>query len=232
MKRQALQQVADQHILTIKKHGSHIPGSFAAEAIHDLRVEYKKLRALLRLLRLNMPESLKKLYKAAGKVRDLQVFLTIPVPAPVFIHNKQKQLFRYKENLVRVIEVTRFKKIKIAKDAPDNALEKFVQEKTAAIHILLLAGNAESHLHDIRKNYKDIIYANKHFGMDDESMNAMATQLGEFNDRCIALSLLQNRGDIPAEEHLTLDRLQATWQQEKDYMQAQLWQQIQQHPPV
>lgn len=228
MKRQALQQAVDQHIQNIKKYCSQIPGSFAQEAIHDLRVEYKKLRALLRLMHMDVPAPLKTLYKAAGKVRDWQLFPAIPVAAPVFIQNKQKQLFRYKENLVRVIEATRFKKIKIGKDAPDNALEKFVQEKTAAIHIFLLAGNEEQHLHGIRKSYKDIIYNNKLFGVEDESMNAMATQLGDFNDRCIALSLLHDRGDIPSEEHTMLDKLQANWQQEKDAMQKQLLVQIQQ----
>lgn len=59
-------------------------------------------------------------------------------------------------------------------------------------------------------------------------MNAMATQLGDFNDRCIALSLLHDRGDIPSEEHTMLDKLQANWQQEKDAMQKQLLFQIQQ----
>jgi hypothetical protein len=54
-------------------------------------------------------------------------------------------------------------------------------------------------------------------------MNAIATQLGDFNDRCIALSLLQDRGNIPEEENTVLDKLQVNWEQEKQVLLQHLF---------
>jgi CHAD domain-containing protein len=219
MKRQAMEQVIDQHIHKIKKHSLLVPGSFVVDDIHDIRVEYKKLRAFLRLLQLQIPEKLKVLYKAAGAVRDLQLFLTVNIPAPLFIQTKQKQLFSCKESLVGAIEDIHFKKVsneikkQLPHQLPDNALQKFIQQKIAAIHILSLVADEEKNLHAIRKNYKDIIYNNKLFGVENESMNAIATQLGDFNDRCIALSILKDRDGTP--EEAILDKLESQWEEEK-----------------
>jgi len=58
----------------LKKYSGQIPGSFGEEDIHELRVEYKKLRAFVRLVKLDkgagdlkLPGKLKSLYHAAGK---------------------------------------------------------------------------------------------------------------------------------------------------------------------
>ncbi len=74
---------------TLKKHMRHMEQCASlwlytddGEAIHQLRVEYKKMRALIRLERLGtpagrkitIPRNLKKLYKNAGEVRSLQIY--------------------------------------------------------------------------------------------------------------------------------------------------------------
>src|SRR5688572_9622070 len=71
-----------------------IPGSFAPEDIHEFRVAFKKLRALLRLIHpaaihshtLGVPPPLLSLYHVAGAVRDLQV--NLPLLTDAFVKNK------------------------------------------------------------------------------------------------------------------------------------------------
>ncbi len=45
MKQAYLAAVIKKHGRRIKQYGEQLPGSFETEMIHDLRVEYKKLRA-------------------------------------------------------------------------------------------------------------------------------------------------------------------------------------------
>lgn len=168
MKRQALERVIDEHVHKMKKHCEAIPGSFAANDIHDLRVEYKKTRAFLRLLKLKLPADLRALYQAAGKVRDLQLFLeNFPIAAACFIENRQRQLFHCKEALVVAVEQTHFKKAQhsIHKALPhqleENAPKKFIDQRVATIHLIVQVAEEENDLHDARKQVKDIIYIRK-----------------------------------------------------------------------
>jgi CHAD domain-containing protein len=261
MNRQALEHVIRRHLHHIEKYCDQIPGSFTVEDIHELRVEYKKSRAFLRLLqherdagKLQMPEPLKAVYKTAGEVRDIQLFLLLisglPIAGalPVFLSAWQKQLFSCKEALVKAIEEANFKKItaSIKKELPDqlqdDTIQQFMHEKIAAIRIILLAAEEENDLHDIRKNLKDIIYNIRLFENDlqipfpvqtfasEKELSDMASRLGDFNDRCIALDMLQaHAGDnLPPSEQKLLNELQTSWQQQKDSAQQQLLQQVQQ----
>jgi CHAD domain-containing protein len=119
MKKAYLADVIKKHGHRIKKYGGQLPGSFEPETIHELRVEYKKLRAFIRLVQmdagarhLDMSPAIKTVYHAAGRVRDLQLFLP-KVQARVEQKNislshyqqyLQQRLFRAKEALVKAIE--------------------------------------------------------------------------------------------------------------------------------
>lgn len=259
MKREALEEVIVKHINNIEKYSDRLPGSFDHEDIHDLRVNYKKVRAFLRLLHLekdagdlNVPGKLKSLYHHCGKVRDLQLFLielhALPVAAalPVCIGRWKKQLFTYKEETIRAIEEMHFKKMTnhLSKELPrqlqDETIAQFAHQKIAAIHIVLLAADNENDLHAIRKQIKDIIYNIRIFENDwgipfpvsgwksEKSLNDMASRLGDFNDRCLAVSLLQSgySANCHEEEKIALQHLHKNWQQEKEARQHQLLQQV------
>jgi CHAD domain-containing protein len=66
----------------IEKYAQIILISSEPEAIHQLRVGYKKLRAFLRLVKLSssaekgfvIPSTLRAIYVCAGRVRDLQIY--------------------------------------------------------------------------------------------------------------------------------------------------------------
>lgn len=259
MKRAALEEVIVRHINSIEKNSNRLPGSFDQEDIHDLRVDYKKVRAFLRLLQLqkdagdlNMPGKLRSLYHHCGKVRDLQLFLVelhaLPVSAslPVCIGRWKQQLFTYKEETVRAIEEMHFKKItkSLTKELPrqlqEETIVQFAHQKIAAIHIVLLAADHENDLHTIRKQLKDLIYNIRIFEHDwgipfpvsgwnsEKSLNDMASRLGDFNDRCIAVSLLQSgySANCHEEEKMALQELHKNWQQEKEARQQQLLKQV------
>lgn len=259
MKRKALSAVVTRHIKNIEKHCHRLPGSFDQEDIHDLRVDYKKIRAFLRLLHLekeagelHIPDKLKAVYQMGGKVRDLQLFLAelhamaVTPDLPVCTTRWNRQLFAYKEQAVHTIEAVHFKKLleEINKELPrrlnDDTIKKFIHQKIAAIHIVLLAADNEKDLHTIRKQLKDIIYSIRIYENDlgipfpitgwktDSELSDMASGLGDFNDRCIALSLLQSgyNDGCGDDEKNKLHELQSIWQQQKDAQQQQLLHQV------
>lgn len=255
MKREALEQVVDNHISNIEKHSKKLPGSFDQEDIHDLRVNYKKVRAFLRLLQLekdaghlHIPVKLKSLYHHGGNVRDWQLFLAeihdagLAEKLPDCMHRWRRQLFTYKEQTVHAIETTHFKRILqgIIKELPrqlqDDTIRRFMHQKIAAIHILLLAADNEKDLHSIRKQLKDIIYCTRIFEkeggmpfpfqgwMNEKELSDMATSLGDFNDQCLAISLLQPSyiDKCNTEEQHILRNLQMNWLHQKEALQRQL----------
>lgn len=258
MKRLALKEVIDKHIGSIKKCCDRMPGCFDQEDIHDLRVDYKKTRAFLRLLQLEkdsgdlqLPDKLKAVYQTGGKVRDLQLFLTqlhaLPVvnDIPTCITRWKKQLFAYKEQAVVAIEEVNFKKIRqdIIHELPgelkEDTVKKFLHHKVAAIHIILLAADDENDLHAIRKQLKDIIYVIRIYENDwgipfpisdwnEKELSELASQLGDFNDRCISISLLPSgySDEIGEGERTILQTLQNKWLKEKNVQEQQLLKQV------
>ena len=260
MKRGALEQVVDKHISNIEKLSHKLPGSFDESAIHDLRVNYKKVRAFLRLLQLekdagqlHIPDKLKSLYHHCGTVRDWQLFLVeihdaaLTEKLPDCMHRWRRQLFTYKEQTVHAVETMHFKRIlhSIIKELPrqlqHDTIKRFMHQKIAAIHILLLAADNEKDLHSIRKQIKDIIYCIRIFEKDwdiqfpfqgfmsEKELSDMATRLGDFNDQCLAISLLQPSyiDKCNYEEQHILRNLQMNWLHQKEARQRQLLYEVQ-----
>jgi CHAD domain-containing protein len=109
----------------------------------------------------------------------------------------------------------------------------------AAIHIILLAADDENDLHSVRKQLKDVIYTIRIFendlgipfpvnGWNEKTLSEMASQLGDFNDRCIAISLLQSgySDEVAENEKNVLQQLQNNWLQQKNAFQQQLLHQV------
>jgi CHAD domain-containing protein len=256
MERQALEEVIDKHISNIEKHSGRLPGCFDKEDIHDLRVGYKKARAYIRLLqleedtgKLHIPHKLKALYQSAGKVRDMQLFLAqlhqLPIihqlPGSISYYNRQ--LFSNKEDTVSAIEAIHFKKIvtsltnELPKKLHVDTVKRFLHRKVAAIHIILLAADDEHDLHSIRKQLKDIIYVIRIFendwglsfpirGWNEKNLSDMASLLGDFNDRCLAISLLRSGYSDNENEKAVLQQLENEWQQKKESQQSELLQKV------
>lgn len=181
MKRVELQIVAKRFCQHQHRFLKKIPGSFSTEDIHQFRVNFKKVRALLRLLNpevnrstaLGMPASLLSLYHVAGTVRDLQV--NIPFLTDLFAKNNvqaisyftklEEDLSEAKNELGDKIEEKSFKKYAhqisdaITNDLEECTIREFVHRKVATIRILLLGLSDDDDIHSIRKHIKDILYS-------------------------------------------------------------------------
>lgn len=263
MKRRELEHIVHKYAKHLQQYGRKIPGAFAVEDVHELRVEYKKLRAFIRLVQLDvdagkhlaMPEKVKALYRAAGTVRDDQLFLVTvqqmaaekEIALPQFQRSLEKKLFPAKEILVK--EVERFddhKAFDHVNDAlpdylHDQTISQFILRRVAAIRILQLALDREEELHAVRKHLKDIFYVIKIFENDwgiefpviawrsEKQLSNVASALGDFNDCCNTVTLLQGsiHESLPAEEQEILVQWKDKLLQEKEASQQAMIQQVQ-----
>ena len=159
MNRASQEQVIKKYSGQLEKLGRKIPGCFEVENIHHWRVDYKKLRAFLRMSNSEIKEQkhlisgdLKTLYKIAGTIRDIQIFIPAFQSAlpdyisntPVYSSLLQRKLFIDKEDYINIYE-----KIAFASEVetlcnllPDylttEKMKKFVQENITAIRLLVL----------------------------------------------------------------------------------------------
>lgn len=263
MKKAYLADVIKKHGHRIKKYGGQLPGSFEPEAIHELRVEYKKLRAFIRLIQmdagarhLDMSPAIKAVYQAAGRVRDLQLFLPKVqarteqenVSLSHYLQYLRQRLFRAKEVLVKAVENLKTGKAidNITDELPGNlddvAIRKFIHRKVASVQFILLALEKDKELHTVRKQLKDIIYNIHIFDKDwgisfpvsawrsEKLLDDTATMLGDFNDRCIALSFLSesDTASLPEDEKAALREWRNALLQEKEAFKQQMVEQLSQ----
>ena len=245
MHTKALKHIITKRFTALEKAVAGIQKDFDKDAIHAFRVQAKKLRAFLRLLDLKLPNKIKKVYAAAGQIRDIQLQLTqirkasqaMEEPAGYLLQleeqlQKRKALFMAisKENHFGSSRRKLFKKLP-AKLPFDNIAD-FLQGEIAVILVLVSAGlNSDDDLHSTRKKIKEIIYINElykeeleqHHGaviLDERSNKkalALADELGKFVDKWVALSLLKTGWlkNIQPEERKQLQSIQRRWQKQK-----------------
>lgn len=160
--------------------------SFDMDAIHDMRVATKKMRAVLRFLEfINLGFSakkhlkpIKKVYKAAGKIRDAQVQqelaesyeITMNTDFDELIHYLERKEVQHQKKYSDKLADTSIKKIKkrrkkikkkIAKLSNKKANkqeEAFLIRSMQKINELLKNTDDPENLHEIRKVFKDMNY--------------------------------------------------------------------------
>jgi CHAD domain-containing protein len=185
MKQAQLTEIVTKRLEHMKKLSGQIRENFDIEDLHDLRVEYKKLRAFIRLVqleidasKLKVPGKLKSVYEAGGPVRDLQLFLPrlLPhfsqLPSKVYLERLENKLTAAKENLKQAIDKTSIEKVeetvlgKLPHNLSKETIKKFVQQKVLAIQTGLSAIHDDEDLHTIRKQLKDLIHVLKIYRND------------------------------------------------------------------
>jgi CHAD domain-containing protein len=214
MKKEQLEEVIKKRLRRMEALCAQIPVNYDIEDIHDLRVEYKKLRALIRLLKeeedtekLKVPGKLKSLYEAGGPVRDLQLFL--PLLAPHFeqqptrqyLYKLDQKLEEAKNNLEYAIGRTSYEKAgesilsNLPKSLRTETVKKFVQNKITAVQGGLLAIRHDEDLHTIRKQLKDLVYNIKTY-RNDFKMSFPVNLGNTEEDLNHAVTLLGNYNDL------------------------------------
>lgn len=173
--------IIKKHYSTLDKFIKLVNEDFETEAIHKLRVEYKKLRAFLRMIstenssqkKIKIPGKLKKVYAIAGSIRDLQLqqksMLTITGEST----KKTKSYLKLLEHQVSILqsqwrdvplEKTIIKSLKktdeiVFEKINAIAAGRFINNNCTAIAAIITGRNFSNlNMHVIRKYLKDIFY--------------------------------------------------------------------------
>jgi CHAD domain-containing protein len=185
----------------IRKQCKKIAIDFDQKAIHGFRTEVKKMRAYIRLVSFvwkdahasKLPKKFKKLYSAAGDVRDIQLQLeriTLVTSGNglqivKYSHLLEKKLGKKKKKLKKLIQQTSMHSLekKIVSHLPKRldmeTIRKFIQQKTAETRLLSkIEDERDDDIHSIRKNLKDLMYNAKTIE-DDELKEAFPSELSE-----------------------------------------------------
>ena len=170
-----------KHYRALRKLIIIINKDFETEAIHQLRVEYKKLRAFLRMIsnekssqeKIKIPGKLKKAYVIAGSIRDLQLQQKSIPGLTTAVTKKTKSYLKILGHQVRILQ-PQFRNISLDK-AIDKCIKKteklilekintivagrFVDNNCAAIISIITGKNFnDANMHAVRKHMKDIFY--------------------------------------------------------------------------
>ena len=181
MNKEQIKHITNIHYRKIKKHLKRIAEDFDAEAIHEFRVEYKKLRAILRMIarenetagELKISKKLKKAYTISGSMRDLQLqqqrileaTKQEPKKPQAYLNLLQKEIDNLKPEQAEICledPVAESKK-KTNASIPDEfqvtGLHSFIQKKWMAINAIIVSGHfSDDNIHAIRKSLKDLFY--------------------------------------------------------------------------
>jgi CHAD domain-containing protein len=182
MKKNDSLRILDKRCRRLQKQKEQLLTGFAAETNHDFRVEVKKLRAFLRLLKcahpqaecLHLPKSLQQLYRFVGDVRSIQIQrqwvlsvckeLACAVPAGYMevLARKEKEAIKRAQEKAQEISLPLIHQ-QLQKELPlswqKNGVETFVRQKQLQLATLLSAVLiSDEVLHDLRKLLKDLLY--------------------------------------------------------------------------
>ncbi len=217
MNREHIKHITNNHYRKLKKHIKKVAEDFDVEAIHQFRVEYKKLRAFLRMIshehgtagEIKIPKKLKKGYNISGSIRDLQLQQKRILEATnqelqkpeAYLTILQREIDKLKPELSEIIlekPVTESKK-KTDASIPDefqlNSYRNFVQQKWTAIYTIIVAAHfSEDNIHSIRKNLKDLFYNLKEYVGVDHDIISMSIWMAK--DENYFIKLLDELGSF------------------------------------
>ncbi len=191
-----IKNITNRHYLNLKKHFKKVKKRFDDEAIHQLRVEYKKLRAFLRLISgvngrketAKISGKLKQCYAVAGSIRDLQLqqqrILDISKQEPKkpwgYIDLLQQHINRLKPDLEKLLvkKVIEKKKKKIDTIIPPalqlSDFKNYTEKIRASIfHIVEQENINDEDIHKVRKLLKDLFYNLKELARIEEGVIAL-----------------------------------------------------------
>jgi CHAD domain-containing protein len=180
MTRKELLGITASHYRQMQRHISVIEHKMDEEAIHQFRVEYKKLRAVLRLLstlpakqvRIKPAKKLKQLYTICGEIRDLQLeqkriekasenSKQIKAHCRTLQHSIKELKPQLKKQLDK--DPVSISRKKTERHLPDefslHDFRRFARLQWADIKNILRSGiSNDDQLHTIRKHFKDLYY--------------------------------------------------------------------------
>jgi CHAD domain-containing protein len=191
-----IKNITNSRYRKLKKHIERVAESFDAEAIHQFRVEYKKLRAFFRMLsqgedaggEIKILKKLKKGYNVSGYIRDLQLqqlrIMEASKPEPkkpqAYLTLLQKEIDKLKPELVEIFSenpVTESKKktdAAVPEEFFDLQFNSFVKKKHADVTAVIAAGYfSDDTIHAVRKSLKGLFYNLKIYAVTGTGISLM-----------------------------------------------------------
>jgi CHAD domain-containing protein len=218
MDKKTIRHIIHVFFQRIKKYNRQIQTHYAKKPIHLFRVQFKKLRAFLRLLSLEtgtpikLPHGMKKMYRTAGKIRDRQIHQKkFPAPGQ---GKKDKSWYPSKKEEKHFLSGAQLSSIEknILKEIPGSLRPEtvqtfFIQKQDSIKSLLQKTGKKDEDLHFIRKQLKDLIYIIQVYAeelkqplpflfwnkSENKKMETLAHQLGLFNDYCSIHAFLEKQ---------------------------------------
>jgi len=176
MKTKKIQRILGGYLEHISDAAAKVEDDFEEDVIHDLRVNVKRLRTFLRCYwlftgraRPQLPKVLRRAYKSAGEIRDLQLALKGTASLPeVYLLTAERQLATAKEAWIRTYDKRELdKKLNKLrrydyKPMPSFMPAEFIKNRLALVDDLRAAGMSDDEdLHTVRKQVKDVIYTTR-----------------------------------------------------------------------
>lgn len=247
MKKDQLEHITTKHYKKIYFYLKKVANDFDAETIHQFRVEYKKLRAFLRLLsiavsseEIKISNKFKNVYRVAGSIRDIQLVKKSMVEITpdgikkptAYLSILQKELKKLRSRFTKlnnknVIQKSR-KKIYTALPKKITTLHYglFIHTKWESIGSIIRSKKfTDENIHTIRKSLKDLFYNHEIIGTkqniwrekDEAYVHQLLQQLGNFQDRRVAIGILKTypAENVDAHTKEMVDQLKTTLVKDK-----------------
>jgi len=169
----ALKQFTKKRFRRLLTFLESFPNGNEKEELHQIRLEIKRIKAMLRLIHFNDKKfrdhkhyiPLRDIFRETGKIRDtdlrkelLDQYTQIHVP---FFRSPDKELKLFMSNLPNHIDVVRKQKkvtLKEIEKIKSHTYTLYLHKKNKELNDILSEGFSQKDLHGLRKLIKEIIY--------------------------------------------------------------------------
>lgn len=178
MIRKAVNKTVDKLYKRFSQQCQKFTKDFGKDELHELRVNYKKLRAAARMLmaaksgeRFGFPKKIKQLYHIAGCVRDYQlqyerILKVAPDNKPkTYLQFLKKSIRSFEKKYISIDVKRKLEKTKaelkqlLPSEITANVFELFFNQQWNTVQAIVIQQHfTDNHLHSIRKCIKDIQY--------------------------------------------------------------------------
>jgi len=181
MNKKQIKYIINNHYKKLKKYIKKIVGIFNVEDIHQFRLQYKKLRAFLRMIsqeqkatdKIKIYKPLIKGYNILGTIRDLQLQQQRILEVTKEELNKPKAYLLMLQKKIDKLQPELYKiflknPVNISKKKTDSVIRdkflaksfrNFVRQKWTNVYAIVVSGEfSDANIHAIRKNLKDMFY--------------------------------------------------------------------------
>ncbi|MBN9482542.1 MAG: hypothetical protein BGO70_18350 [Bacteroidetes bacterium 43-93] len=233
-----------KRLKAMRLYAEKVSRHFGEEDIHQLRVNYKKARAFIRLsngkkVKKLLPPTIKDLYTAAGKIRDLQLhiksvkryFKDLDSTPTHYLDAVNAELKEAKDEYKQCYKNVSFQRIaktasaNIASDLRHREIKQWVQKQWKRIDKILQLPPDEEQLHEIRKHLKDLHYTQQLSKEKDQ--DKLIDDLGSFIDMKVLMTLSdQFINSASADEKKIFAAASFQWDSEKKALMEKIEKQL------